>query len=305
MTSTAGQPKDNMGTGMPGAPGPRSFPAWRFSGWQVDLTRPVIMGILNLTPDSFSDGGELTSVESALERARRLVREGARILDVGGESTRPGAETVPVEEELARVLPFIRRASAEGLGPISIDTRNALVAREALKAGAQVVNDVSGLNHDPDMAGAVAEGEAGLVVSHMRGTPSTMKDLAEYDDVTAEVVGELRRSLSTALLAGIPRERIVVDPGIGFAKTGAQSLRLLRELASLKALECPILVGPSRKSFIGELTGMAPGDRLPGTLAACVVAYCHGARVFRVHEVAPILQGLRVTEAILGSAEKA
>jgi len=263
------------------------------------------MGILNLTPDSFSDGGVLASVETALIRGRTALEEGARVLDVGGESTRPGSEPVPVDEELRRILPFIREASEAGLGPLSVDTRNAAVAREALKSGAQIVNDVSGLKHDPDMARVVAEEGAGLILSHMRGTPATMKGLAQYDDVVSEVTQELGDSLSLALGAGIPKERIVVDPGIGFAKTGTQSLDLLRNLASLQALDCPILVGPSRKSYIGDVTGLPPSGRLPGTLAACVLAYQWGARVFRVHDVAPIVQALSVTQAITGRGSPA
>jgi dihydropteroate synthase len=261
------------------------------------------MGVLNLTPDSFSDGGELGSLERALQRARVLVGEGARLLDVGGESTRPGARAVPVEEEMDRILPFIRAATEEGLGPISVDTRNAKVAREALRSGARIVNDVSGLMHDPEMARVVAEEGAGVVLSHMRGTPATMRDLAEYGDVVAEVKDELGASLSLALGAGIPRERIVVDPGFGFAKTRDQTLTLLRDLASLGSLGYPILVGPSRKSFLGEVTGLPPSERLPGTLAACVVAFSRGAKIFRVHDVAPTVQALRVAEAILNGVE--
>ena len=244
MNSSADQPGITMGTGTPEAPGPSVFsgaevmldPAleWSMPGGVLDLRTPAVMAILNLTPDSFSDGGELGSPGLALDRARSFLDEGARILDVGGESTRPGAEPVPADEELARVLPFIHQASDAGLGPLSIDTRNALVAREALSSGARIVNDVSGLRHDPEMAGVVAEAGAGLVLSHMRGTPATMRGLAEYGNVASDVAGELRRSLVLALEAGIPKKNIVVDPGIGFAKTGTQSLALLRDLAALR-----------------------------------------------------------------------
>ena len=305
MNTEVRQPGADRGTGTPAAPGPPVFPEWHFSQGKLDLSTPVVMGILNLTPDSFSDGGVLASVEEALIRGRTALEEGARILDVGGESTRPGSEPIPLDEELRRVLPFIREASEAGIGPLSIDTRNAAVAREALRSGAQIVNDVSGLKHDPEMARVVAQEGAGLVLSHMRGTPANMKELAQYDDVVSEVTQELGVSLSLALDAGIPKERIVVDPGIGFAKTGTQSLELLRNLASLQALDCPILVGPSRKSFIGEVTGLPPLDRLPGTLAACVLAYHWGARVFRVHDVAPIVQALGVTQAITGKESPA
>jgi dihydropteroate synthase len=301
MSLPAGQPGAGTGTGTLEATGPRVFSEWCFSEGKLDLSTPAVMGIMNFTPDSFFDGGELTSVDVALNRARLLLMEGARILDVGGESTRPGADPVSVKEELERVLPFIRQASKAGSGPLSIDTRRAAVAREALRSGAQIVNDVSGLRHDPGLAKVVAEVGAGLVLSHMRGTPATMSELAEYGDVAEEVTQELGASLSLALDAGIPKERIVVDPGIGFSKTGGQSLDLLRNLASLQVLGCPIMVGPSRKSFIGEVTGLPPTERLPGTLAACVLAFSWGARIFRVHDVAPIVQGLSVTQAIFGA----
>jgi len=265
----------------------------------LELDNPRVMGILNLTPDSFSDGGELPTVEAALHRARRLVGEGAEILDVGGESTRPGARPVSPDEEMLRVVPVIEALSSFLPVPISVDTRNAPVAREALRAGASIVNDISGLAHDDGMASVVAEGEAGLVLSHMRGTPATMKELAVYEDVRREVREELERSLEVARMAGIPDARIAVDPGIGFAKTGIQSLILLGGLGELSPLGRPILVGPSRKSFIGEVTGAPPGERGPGTLAACVLAYLQGVRIFRVHDVAPLVQALAVTRAII------
>jgi len=265
----------------------------------LELDTAKVMGILNLTPDSFSDGGELPTMEAALTRARRLVAEGADVLDVGGESTRPGARPVSPDEEMLRVVPVIEALSSFLPVPISVDTRNAPVAREALRAGASIVNDVSGLAQDDRMASVVAEEGAGLVLSHMRGTPATMKELAVYDDVRTEVREELERSLEVARRAGIPDARIVVDPGIGFAKTGIQSLILLGGLGELGPLGRPILVGPSRKSFIGEVTGAPPGERGPGTLAACVLAYLQGVRIFRVHDVAPLVQALAVTRAII------
>jgi dihydropteroate synthase len=263
------------------------------------------MGILNVTPDSFSDGGTLGSPEFALDRGRRMVEEGAHILDVGGESTRPGATPVSPGEELDRVLPVVEALADSLPVPVSVDTRNSAVAREALRTGAEIVNDVSGLKHDPDMARTVADEGGALVVSHMRGTPATMKELATYRDVVAEVMEELRESLALAREVGIPEVRMVIDPGIGFAKTGAQSLALIRELDSLQALGHPILVGPSRKSFIGEISGAETGDRLPGTLAACILAYQRGARIFRVHDVKPLNQALAVTRAILGEGHEA
>ena len=212
MISAVDRQGEKTGTGTHQAPGPRIACEWQLRGFRLDLTTPAVMGILNLTPDSFSDGGELGSLERALQRARILMEEGARVLDVGGESTRPGALAVPAEEEMERILPFIRAAEEAGLGPISVDTRNAEVAREALRSGARIVNDVSGLKHDPDMARVVAEEGAGVVLSHMRGTPSTMKGLTDYGDVVAEVMDELGASLTLALGAGVPRERIVVGP---------------------------------------------------------------------------------------------
>jgi len=303
MIAGVTRPTGDTGTVARKAPGPRVLQGWRLPGGNVDLSTPVVMGVLNLTPDSFSDGGEIRSPAEALDRAHLLVEEGAGMLDVGGESTRPGARPVPIDVELHRVIPFVEAAARSLPVPLSVDTRHAAVARAALRAGAQVINDVSGLKHDPLMAEAVAGEGGALVLSHMRGSPVTMKGLAIYDDVVEEVVAELRESLSLALEARIPEDRIVVDPGIGFAKTGPQSLTLLRKLDALAALGRPILVGPSRKSFIGELTGLPPGDRLPGTLAACVLAFLKGARVFRVHDVAPLVQALSVTQAILGERD--
>jgi dihydropteroate synthase len=259
----------------------------------------VVVGILNLTPDSFSDGGRWTSVEAALDQTRRMKEAGAGLVDIGGESTRPGAEPVSPEEELHRVLPFLEKAVESGLGPFSIDTRHSQVAREALRAGAAVVNDVSGLKHDPGLASVVAEAGAGVILSHMRGTPATMTNLTDYDDLMGDIVRELSESLALALEAGIPEDRIVLDPGIGFAKNGAQNLLLLRELDVLLSLMRPLMVGPSRKRFIGEITGAEPMDRMPGTLAACVLAYAGGARLFRVHDVGPIVQALAVARAVL------
>jgi dihydropteroate synthase len=276
---------------------------WDLGNQALSLDSPRVMGIVNLTPDSFSDGGQLSTLDAALDRARQLVREGADVLDVGGESTRPGAEAVSPEEEKRRILPFIEAAAGTLKVPISVDTRNASVAREALSAGARIVNDVSGLKHDGDMARVVGEGEGGLVLSHMRGTPATMRTLATYRDTAVEVREELAESLTLARDAGIPEDRIVLDPGIGFAKTGPQSLALMGRLGELLALGFPLLVGPSRKSFIGELTGAPSHDRTPGTLAACVFCYLQGARIFRVHDVAPLVQALAVTRA-LGEASE-
>lgn len=274
---------------------------WRLRGLTLDLSeRPLVMGILNVTPDSFSDGGRFRDAGPALARARALVADGADLLDVGGESTRPGAPEVSVDEELARVLPVVRAIRAELAVPVSVDTRKAAVAREVLAAGADAVNDVSALG-DPEMAAAVAEGEAGLVLMHMRGTPETMQSLTDYGDVAAEVAAELEGPVARAVAAGVAPERIVVDPGVGFAKTAAQNLALIAGLGALvRRLGRPVLLGPSRKSFIGHLLGGAPAEaRDAGTVGACVAGLARGARIFRVHEVRAAREALLVADAIL------
>jgi dihydropteroate synthase len=261
------------------------------------------MGVLNVTPDSFSDGGRYSDPELALERAAAMVAEGAGILDVGGESTRPGAAPVDPREEIGRVVPVVRLLSARLGVPISIDTRRAEVARAALDAGADVVNDVSSLT-DPAMARVVADAGAGLVLMHMRGTPATMQDDPVYADVAAEVAAELGDRLATATAAGIPAERIVVDPGIGFGKTYAHNLELIARLDVLTRLGRPILVGPSRKAFLGALLGGAPATgRAVATAAACTVALLKGARIFRVHDVRIVWEALRVADAIGAATE--
>jgi len=272
--------------------------SWLIRGREVPLDAPVVMGIVNLTPDSFSDGGRLCDVEKALDHARGMIEAGARLIDVGGESTRPGARNVPEPDEIERVVPFLRRAAGELGVPLSVDTRKAGVARAALDAGAAVVNDVSGLGHDPGMAGVVAESGAGVVLMHMRGDPETMVSLASYRDVRVEVAAKLALAVARARAAGVSDRAIVVDPGIGFAKTAEQSLELLSDLGPLCALGFPILVGPSRKSFLGAVLGVPPQERAAGTAAACVVAYLGGARIFRVHDVEPVAQALAVAHAL-------
>jgi dihydropteroate synthase len=257
------------------------------------------MGILNLTPDSFSDGGRLGDLDAVLRRSEQMMEAGAALLDVGGESTRPGAVSVPVAEELRRVLPAIDAISRRFALPISVDTRKAEVARAALDAGASIVNDVSALSFDPGMAEVVAKAQAGVVLMHSRGTPEEMRGFAHYDEgVEVEVERELRESISLALAAGIEREAVVVDPGIGFAKTGEQSVRLLARLDSLAALGFPLLVGPSRKSFLGDLLGLPSDERVLGTAVACALAYVRGARIFRVHDVTEAVQALRIAHTI-------
>jgi len=280
---------------------------WRLRGRTLDPDgRPLVMGIVNVTPDSFSDGGRFRDAGPALARARRMVAEGADLLDVGGESTRPGAAEVSADEELARVLPVLERIRAELDVPVSVDTRKAAVAREVLAAGADAVNDVSALG-DPGMAAAVAETDAGLVLMHMRGTPATMGEMTDYRDVAEDVAEELKRSLGRALAAGIAPERIVVDPGVGFAKTAEQNLELIARLGVLRArLGRPVLLGVSRKAFIGRLLGGLPAEaRDAGTVGACVAGLARGARIFRVHEVRAAREALDVADAVLRAGEAA
>ena len=307
MTGSGGLNVDEQrGTGESTLPGPSSSvppssvvgSPWAIRGGSLSLGGPVVMGILNLTPDSFSGEGGLLDVDANLVRAGEMVDRGAGILDVGGESTRPGATPVSTDEELERVLPFIEAAATRFSVPLSVDTRNAVVARAALAAGAVVVNDVSGLGHDPEMAAVVEEGGAGVVLMHMRGNPSTMDSLSNYECIGDEVAGELSVAVDRALAAGIHRDAIVVDPGIGFAKNTVHSLALLGNLDAIRQLGFPVMVGPSRKRFLGAILDAPVSGRLHGTVAACVSAYLQGARIFRVHDVEPVVQALRVMEAI-------
>jgi dihydropteroate synthase len=242
------------------------------------------MGILNVTPDSFSDGGAWLDPASALQRGRTMVAEGADILDIGGESTRPGAETPPLAEELRRVIPVIQALAQDVAVPISVDTRHAAVAEAALLAGASIVNDVTALR-DPAMLAVVRRSTAGVVLMHMLGTPKDMQKAPHYNDVVAEVREFLAARLATALAADIPRDRLVIDPGIGFGKTTQHNLALLGALAELATL-APVLVGASRKRFIGEITGAALPERLPGSLTVAIWSLMRGAAILRVHDVA-------------------
>jgi len=272
--------------------------AWRVAGADLPLDAPVIMGIVNVTPDSFSDGGRHATTTAAVAHAERLAGEGARILDVGGESTRPGARAVPAADETARVVPVIREIVRQGLGVVSVDTRKAEVARAALDAGAGAVNDVSGLTFDPALAPLVAGRGAGLVLMHMRGTPDTMDALAAYDHPAAEVAAELRGRAEAARTAGVPADRIAVDPGFGFAKDAEQNLRLLDELATVSALGYPVVVGPSRKRFLGAVTGRPVDDRDRSTAVACALAWERGARIFRVHDVRAAAEALALAARV-------
>ena len=276
---------------------------WRTARGELDLERPRIMGIVNVTPDSFYDGGRLPTPDSAIAHALQLVKQGADIIDVGGESTRPGAQPVSAQEELARVLPVIRGVlSSLPEMIISIDTVKSEVARAALECGAAVLNDVSGLRLDRRIGSVAAESNAGLVLMHSRGSVAEMAsyELAVYNgDAVAEVSGELGRAAAAAVELGVNSDHIVLDPGLGFSKRTEHSVALIARLAELQAHGHPILIGPSRKRFIGELSGGAPSaDRLEGTIAACVAGLLQGARIFRVHDVKAVRRALDVAEAI-------
>jgi dihydropteroate synthase len=270
----------------------------RIGGRVFEGPGPFLMGVVNATPDSFSDGGRFLDRDVAVAQAERLVSEGADLVDVGGESTRPGAAEVPAHLEERRVVPVIARLRERGCAvPISVDTRKAAVARAALAAGADLVNDVSGLA-DPELRDLVAASGVPVVIVHMRGAPADMASRAVYDDVVAEVERELAEAIARATRAGVAEERILLDPGIGFAKTAEQSVAILAGLPRLRGLGRPLVVGPSRKSFIGKLTGAPVSDRLPGTLAAVAACALAGVEVVRVHDVAAARQAARVAAAI-------
>jgi dihydropteroate synthase len=269
-------------------------------------TRTLIMGIINATPDSFSGDGLGTDVEAAVAQARHMHAECADILDVGGQSTRPGSEPASVEEELRRVLPVIEHLSApDGVPlPLSIDTNRAAVAEQALLAGARIVNDISGLRDDPEIAEVAARHGAGLVLMHIKGTPNTMQVNPQYDDLMGEIIAHLAAGVQRALDAGIPRERIWVDPGIGFGKTLDHNLEVLRRLGELRSLGCAILLGTSRKNFIGRILAhegdvMPPSERIVGTGATTAIGIANGASVIRVHDVAHNVQVARIVDAIM------
>ncbi|HEY9771323.1 MAG TPA: dihydropteroate synthase [Coleofasciculaceae cyanobacterium] len=260
--------------------------------------RTYLMGILNVTPDSFSDGGEFDRVETALTQARDMIDRGVDIIDIGGESTRPNAAEISVEEELARVIPVIQQLRKSSI-PISIDTTKAIVAQEAIAAGADIVNDISGATFDDQMLSTISRLNVPLILMHIRGTPKTMQSLTEYQDVVAEVLKFLTNQIAKAIACGIPRDHLIIDPGIGFAKTAEQSLTLIQRLSELKALELPILVGVSRKSFMRPILQKSlPKERIWGTAAACYGAIARGADVLRVHDVAQMYDVCRVADAI-------
>ncbi|MDH4114433.1 MAG: dihydropteroate synthase [Burkholderiaceae bacterium] len=280
------------------APAPSAADCWSVRGRVLSLARPLVMGIVNVTPDSFSDGGQHSTHGQALAHAQRLIEEGADILDIGGESTRPGAADVPLAEELDRVVPLIESLAAAGI-PLSVDTSKPDVMRAALDAGAAIVNDVYALRA-PGALDVVAASDCGVVLMHMQGVPRTMQVEPRYDDVVAEVAGFLRQRLAALQAAGVKGERIALDPGFGFGKTVEHNFTLLRELPRLAGLGCAVVAGMSRKSMLGAVTGRALGERVTASVVGAVLAVERGARVVRVHDVAATRDGLRVWEAMQG-----
>ena len=276
--------------------------AWSVRGKRIPLgRRTLVMGIVNVTPDSFSDGGRYFDASTAIAHARVLAQEGADLLDVGGESTRPGSDAVPASEEIRRVVPVIRAVAGAVALPLSVDTRKADVAKAALDAGAHIVNDVAALR-DPHMAKVVADANAGLVLMHMQGEPKSMQVAPAYKDVVADVVAFLEERASTALRAGVARDAIMLDPGIGFGKrtgTGVEdNASLLKHLAALRRPGYPVLIGASRKSFIGNVLNVPLGERLEGSLAAAAIAAWNGADVVRVHDVRATRRVVDLVDAI-------
>ncbi len=279
-------------------------PSWCCREHVFDFSQgPVIMGILNVTPDSFSDGGRYADPRRAIEHGLEMAEQGADIIDIGGESTRPGAEPVPEDEELKRVLPVVEALSSKLKIPISIDTYKSRIAERALKAGASIINDISGLGFDPMLAKTAASHRSGLVLMHIQGSPRNMQDDPHYEEVVSEVRLGLASAMEQAIKEGVEPEKIALDPGIGFGKNLEHNLKLLNNLKSLAMLGRPIAVGASRKSFIGRLGGgESPRDRLPGSLAAAVAALKNGANILRVHDVSETRQALTVARAIWGAA---
>ncbi|MGD8378033.1 MAG: dihydropteroate synthase [Gammaproteobacteria bacterium] len=269
----------------------------QFGGFGLDLSRPRVMGVLNVTPDSFSDGGRFLDTAAAIRRVREMVAEGADIIDIGGESTRPGAEPVPVEQELERVLPVIRAIAPECRVPISVDTSKPEVMRAAVEAGASLINDVYGLRM-PGAPEAAAACGVPVCIMHMQGEPRTMQANPQYADVVADVSKFLGERVNVAIDAGVSRDNILLDPGFGFGKSVDHNLELLARLGELRALGRPLLVGLSRKSLIGKLTGAPADQRLPGSLALAVLAASAGAAIVRVHDVAATVQALTVAQSV-------
>ncbi|MDP3048114.1 MAG: dihydropteroate synthase [Thermodesulfovibrionales bacterium] len=271
--------------------------------WQsfsLDFSKKTyLMGILNVTPDSFSDGGQYFDRGLAIKRAHEMVEEGADIIDVGGESTRPGSEPVPLQEEIARTIPVIEEISKKIKVPISIDTYKAEVAKRALDAGASIVNDISGLRFDPEMPKVVSQYKVPVVIMHIKGTPKNMQANPQYEALIPEVMDYLRESIRLAVESGIAEDKIIIDPGIGFGKTYDHNLEIIKKLREFTLLEKPLLVGPSRKAFIGKILGDAPAsERLEGTAAAVAISILNGANIIRVHDVKEMKRVALVADAV-------
>lgn len=283
---------------------------YRFGSKEYDLaSRTHIMGILNVTPDSFSDGGRFLDPERAVDRALEMIDDGADFIDVGGESTRPrsqaygeGADVVPVDEELRRVIPVIRTLAERTSIPISIDTYKSVVAERALEAGAVIVNDISGFRFDPEMPAVVAKAGASAALMHIKGTPKTMQMNPAYGDLFAEVTEYLAEGIAIGRAGGV--HQMIVDPGLGFGKRQQDNLALISGLSRFKALGCPILAGPSRKSFIGAILDLPVGDRVEGTIAASVACMLYGANILRVHDVRAVYRACRVADAIRAGSQR-
>ena len=279
---------------------------WKTSRRTLSLDRPLVMAILNVTPDSFSDGGDFLSPEDALKQAEKLIDEGADVLDIGGESSRPGGTRVGEDEELNRVLPVIEAVAKRFDIPISVDTTRSAVAQAALASGAEIVNDISGLRFDQNIAMLAADAGAGLVLMHSRGSFETLHSQPPVEDIISEVIGGLYTSIGIAKNNGVADEQIAVDIGLGFGKTFEQNLELIAKLGKIVAefKEYPVVAGASRKSFIGKILGNAPaGERLGGSLAAAIVAVINGAKILRVHDVKETVKALCVTSRIMSASE--
>lgn len=263
--------------------------------------RTVVVGVLNVTPDSFSDGGQNLDPSRAVDRALEMESEAADLIEVGGESTRPGAPQLPVDEELSRVLPVLRGLAGRLRIPIAIDTYKREVAAAAIAEGASIINDVSALRFDPDLAGVAAREHAALVLMHMRGEPATMQTMPPSSDIFAEINLDLEKAIQSAQNRGVSRERLIADPGIGFGKTLEQNLAIINNLDRFAALDLPLMIGTSRKSFVGRITGQPASERLIGTAASVAAAIIRGAHIIRVHDVKEMIEVARVTDAILQS----
>lgn len=268
----------------------------RLTRWFEERNRVLVMGVLNLTPDSFYDGGRYTTTQSAVARALEMVEEGADIIDIGGESSRPGARSVSLDEELARIVPVVEALAARSDVLISVDTTKSAVARAAIDSGATIINDISALRFDPEMGRVMAQAGVYLVLMHMQGTPETMQQDPRYEDPVSEIKGYLRERMDAAISAGIEREHLIVDPGIGFGKRLSHNLEILRRLSEFEDLGVPILVGLSRKSFLGEILDLPTSERLEGTIAANAIAIVNGADIIRVHDAK---EGRRTADVVV------